>query len=80
LPLNLTKKSALRKKHALKLLSIYGATCRTKDFEFKNCQKFLYILLLSTSNLYTENMRKSVKWEITLDNGLIKVDLEFCAI
>ena len=37
LPLNLTKKSALTEKHAIKH--------RTLDFEFKNSQKFLYTLV-----------------------------------
>ena len=36
------KKSVLREKHAIRLLSIL---CRTTDFEFKNCQILLYTLL-----------------------------------
>ena len=45
LPLNLTKKRALKENHAMKLLSIYGSMPRTMDFKFKNCQKLLGALL-----------------------------------
>ena len=45
LPLNLTKKRALKENHAMKLLSIYGSMPRTMDFKFKNCQKLLDALL-----------------------------------
>ena len=39
------KKRALREKHAIKLLNIYGSMPCTTDFKFKNCQKLLDALL-----------------------------------
>ena len=64
------KKRALREKHAIKLLNIYGSMPCTTDVKFKNCQKLLDALLEKELNekLHQTIMNHSI---LSIENAQI---------